>query len=129
MLRSFTFNGNKLNTTAASTFSGFRPAHPGGILSLSANGSTAGTGILWATTVTASTAPANDAWHNLVPGTLRAFDATNLTTPIWTSPATGADALSNLAKFTAPVVVNGKVYVVSQGSPDGGKLLVYGLRP
>jgi hypothetical protein len=129
LLRSFTFNGNKLNTTATSTFSGFRPAHPGGILSLSANGSTPGTGILWATTVTASTAPANDAWHNLVPGTLRAFDATNLTTPIWTSPATGADALSNLAKFTAPVVVNGKVYVVSQSSPDGGKLLVYGLRP
>lgn len=35
----------------------------------------------------------------------------------------------NLAKFTAPIVVNGKVYVVSQSAPDGGKLLVYGLRP
>ncbi len=129
LLRSFTFNGNKLNTTAASTFSGFRPAHPGGILSLSANGSAPGTAILWATSVSASTAPGNDAWHNLVPGTLRAFDATNLTTPIWTSPATGTDALSNLAKFTAPVVANGKVYVVSQGAPDGGKLSVFGLRP
>jgi hypothetical protein len=129
LLRSFTFTGNKLNTAAASTFSGFRPAHPGGILSLSANGSVPGTAILWATSVSASTAPANDAWHNLVPGTLRAFDATNLTTPIWTSPATGADALANLAKFTAPVVANGKVYVVSQGSPDGGKLSVFGLRP
>jgi hypothetical protein len=64
-----------------------------------------------------------------VAGSLRAFDATNLTTAIWTSPATGTDALGDLAKFNAPVVVNGKVYVVSQSAPDGGKLLVYGLRP
>jgi len=35
----------------------------------------------------------------------------------------------DLGKFTAPVVANGKVYVVSQSAPDGGKLLAYGLRP
>jgi hypothetical protein len=129
LLRSFGFTGNKFNTAPTSQYAGFRPAHPGGILSLSANGAAAGTGIIWATTVTATAAPANDAWHQLVPGTLRAFDATNLTTPLWTSPTTGADALANLAKFNAPVVANGKVYVVSQGSPDGGNLHVFGLRP
>ena len=128
-LRSYSWTGNKINTTPTSQYTAFRPAHPGGILSLSANGATAGTGIIWATTVSATMAPANDAWHQLVSGVLRAFDATNLTTPIWSSPATGNDALGDLAKFNAAVVVNGKVYVASQGAPDSGKLQVYGLLP
>ena len=43
---------------------------PGGMLSLSANGGTAGTGILWATL-----SRAGDANHTPQPGILRAYDA------------------------------------------------------
>ena len=46
------------------------------------------------------------------------------------------DDLGNLAKFNAPVVANGKVFVASQVAPAsdvatvaGGKIQVYGLLP
>ena len=78
-----------------------------------------------------------DAWHYLVPGAFYAFDAGNLATPIWTSTANKArDDLGLLAKFNAPTVANGKVYVASQVAPmsdtsstAAGKLQVYGLLP
>ncbi|MDP9034458.1 MAG: hypothetical protein M3O50_06595, partial [Myxococcota bacterium] len=68
-----------------------------------------------------------------------AFDATNLTTPIFKSTTNKArDDIGIFAKFNAPMVANGKVYIVSQAtsaiSPDGGagedsRVLVYGLLP
>jgi hypothetical protein len=48
------------------------PPHPGGMVTISSNGTMAGTGILWAALVSDSTL---DAWHSIVPGTLYAFDA------------------------------------------------------
>jgi hypothetical protein len=131
-LRAFRFNGMLVNTTAVSTYSGASPTHPGGILSLSSNGTTAGTGVLWATFTSATIDPNNggDAWHNLVPGAMYAFDASNLTTPIWMSTTNKArDDLGILAKYNAPMVANGKVYLGTNAKPDGGKLLVYGLLP
>jgi hypothetical protein len=140
-LRAFRFNGNKLNTTAASSFTGDTPTHPGGTLSLSSNGATAGSGILWATftstRVDTTSGKMGDAWHYLVPGALYAFDANSLGTPIWTSTANKSrDDLGVLAKFNAPVVANGKVYVSTQLAPPsdtattaGGKVQVYGLLP
>ena len=78
-----------------------------------------------------------DAWHYVVPGVLYAFDAANQATPIWTSTANKArDDLGSLAKFNAPVVANGKVFVASQIAPAsdyattaGAKIQVYGLLP
>ena len=117
------------------------PTHPGGTLSLSANGATAGSGVLWATftstKVDTTSGHQGDAWHYLVPGVLYAYDANTLTTPIWTSTANKArDDLGLLAKFNAPTVANGKVYVGSQVAPQSdtsstaaGKLQVYGLLP
>ena len=63
--------------------------------------------------------------------------AANLATPIWTSTANKArDDLGSLAKFNAPVVANGKVFVASQIAPAadyattaGAKIQVYGLLP
>src|SRR4051812_39455458 len=79
---------------------------PGGMMTLSANGSQPGTGILWATTQAVG-----DANNFTVPGTLHAFDASTLRL-LWQSRAVGDDMLS-LAKYNAPLVANGKVYVPS----------------
>jgi hypothetical protein len=140
-LRAYRWSGTRITTTAASQYTGATPTHPGGTLSLSANGATAGTGILWATftstKVDTTSGHQGDAWHYLVPGALYAFDANNLATPIWTSTANKArDDLGVLAKFNAPTVANGKVYVSSQVAPmsdasstASGKLQVYGLLP
>jgi len=140
-LRAYHFNGNKLATPPASQYAGDSATHPGGTLSLSANGASAGTAILWATfsssQVDTKSGHAGDAWHYIVPGALYAFDASNLVMPIWTSIANKArDDLGNLAKFNPPTVANGKVYVASQVAPmsdssstAAGKLQVYGLLP
>jgi hypothetical protein len=95
------------------------PGMPGGVLSLSANGTAAGSGILWAT------APYNaDAHINVVAGILRAFDASDLSIELWNSKQNAArDDFGNFAKFTPPTVANGKVYVATFSD----QLLVYGL--
>jgi hypothetical protein len=60
--------------------------------------------------------------HGNAPGTLAAYDASNVTDPIWTSTKSSADALGNWAKFTPPTIANGKVY-----TPTFSKqLVVYG---
>jgi hypothetical protein len=83
------------------------PAHPGGILSVSSNG-TAGSGILWAN------APQSDSWHTTAAGTLYAFDASDITKLLWSSQQNVArDALGNFAKFTPPVVVDGRVIMAT----------------
>jgi hypothetical protein len=93
---------------------------PGGILSLSANGTNAGTGILWATVNRAS-----DANQSVVAGTLHAYNAQNVASELWNSDMVARDSLGNLAKFVPPTVANGKVYVAT----FSGRLDVYGLLP
>ena len=85
------------------TSTGSSNAGYGGSLPVvSSNGQTAGTGILWeierGTTVT-----------------LEAYDATNLATLLYSSPA-GTWPKSN--SFLSPLVANGKVYVASQGTVE-----------
>jgi hypothetical protein len=131
-LRAFRFTGNQINTTPVSQFTGDHPTHPGGVISVSSNGTMPGTGILWATFTSTTIDPVGkgDAWHHLVPGVLYAFDAADLTTPIWKSVTNATrDDIGIFAKHNPPVVANGKVYLATQGIPDGGKLLVYGLLP
>ncbi len=58
------------------------------------------------------------------PAILRAYDATNLATTLYSSATLPADTGGNSAKFTVPVVANGHVYVAGAGA-----LTVYGLAP
>ena len=87
-------------------------------LSVSANGGTAGSGIVWATTPDFT--PAVSA----VTGTVRAFNASDVSVELWNSNVnSGRDALGNFAKFAAPTVANGKVYVPTFSN----QLVVYGI--
>jgi len=96
------------------------PGHPGGSLTISANGSTANSGIVWASIPTYE-----DAKHKLTAGTLRAFDAETLQ-EIWTSDLNPArDAVGTLIKFVPPLVANGRVYMPSHDD----RVHVYGLLP
>jgi hypothetical protein len=92
---------------------------PGGMLSLSANGAIPATGIVWATTPISQ----NANWQT-VQGILRAFDATDLSHELWDSEMDPSrDAVGSFAKFNAPTIANGKVYV----GTFSGYLAVYGL--
>jgi hypothetical protein len=90
---------------------------PGGMLTTSAAGAQAGTGIVWATTPRVG-----DANQAVVPGVLRAYNAETLGL-LWESTAP-ADEVLDFAKFNNPTVVNGRVYVASFSH----SLSVYGLR-
>lgn len=118
-LRVYHFNGSTIDTTPIVTGSIRAPGSPGGMLSISANGSAAGTGILWA-----STAVSQNGDHGVVSGVLRAFDASNPATELWDSQQNSTrDGLGNLGKFVPPTIANGKVYMATFSN----SLIVYGL--
>jgi hypothetical protein len=88
------------------------------MMTISANGSQSGSGVLWAAV------PRNgDANHFTVPGSLYAFNAETLAL-LWSSTGVGDDPL-NFSKGSIPVVANGKVYVGSFSN----LVNIYGLRP
>ncbi len=91
----------------------------GAILSVSSNGSQDGTGILWA-----SYAYAGDAEHAVSPGILRAFDANDVSKQLWNNQADPRDAGGNYAKFSAPTIANGHVYLATFSN----RVVAYGLR-
>ena len=92
----------------------------GGGLSLSANGSTPGTGIIWSAVSLGNANPI------MQMGELHAFDASNVRIDLWGTDINDAfDGLGILAKFNPPTVANGKVYAASAS----GQLHVYGLLP
>jgi hypothetical protein len=91
----------------------------GAMLSVSSNGSTAGTGILWA-----SYAASGDAESTTTPGVLRAFDASNITVELWNNLAASADNAGTYAKFAPPTIANGHVYLPTFSN----RVVVYGIR-
>jgi hypothetical protein len=119
-VKAFALGNDQLNFTPTSqsveTF-----GYPGGDLSVSSNASVEGSGILWA--LESGPCPRGGCTA-AGPGVLHAYDATNLGRELYNSNQNaGRDAMvDNSAKFTPPVVANGKVYVATQG-----KLYVYGL--
>jgi hypothetical protein len=100
---------------------------PGGMITLSCNGNTPGTGIVW------SLAPLNgDANSSVTQGAFRAYDATNFVTKpngektlklLWHSDQW--NIIFNHNKFNVPVVANGRIYVPTYN----GTIDVYGLTP
>ena len=88
-------------------------------MSLSANGSQAGTGILWAPiAMTEGQIPG-------ATGVLHALDASRLS-DLWNSELdSNRDRAGNFAKFNPPTVANGKVYLPT----FSGQIIVYGLNP
>ncbi len=80
----------------------------GGWMSISANGSTPGSGILWVSEM----------------NTLHAFDASNLQNELWNSDMNSQrDNPAETAKFCPPTIANGRVYMPT----FSGHLIVYGM--
>jgi hypothetical protein len=119
-LKAFRLVGGLFQTPAGAQGTALAPnGMPGGMLSLSANGSAPGTGVLWA-----ALSRGGDANHTPQPGILRAYDASNVTLELWNSQQNATrDTLGNFSKFSPPTVANGKVFVPSLSN----KLVVYGL--
>ena len=94
------------------------PGHPGGSLTVSANGSAANTGIIWASIPTSG-----DVKNAPGPGMMRAYHAETLK-EIWTSEQNATrDRVGTMIKFVPPVVANGRVYLPRQENA----VHVYGL--
>jgi hypothetical protein len=124
-LRVYAFANNRVEETPVARMDELKTAHPGGIFTISANGNTPGTGIVWATLI-----KEGDAWGAIASGLLVAVDATT-GARLWDSAASPADTLGNFAKWSPPTVANGKVYVPSFARVNASSpafLRVYGLR-
>ena len=93
---------------------------PGGFLSISANGSSEGTGIVWAYLPLK-----DDANQAVVGGELHAFDAANVGVELWNSTQNPNDSPGNYGKFTSPTVAKGRVYL----STFSNAVCVYGILP
>jgi hypothetical protein len=114
VLRSYSWSGGLLSTTPAS-MNTLDSDYPGGYLAGSSNGSSIGTGIVWALT--------GDN-ENTQAGTLRAYDASDVSSQLWTSDVNSSrDSAGIFAKDLPPLVVNGRVYVGNFSN----QLIVYGL--
>ena len=82
-------------------------------MAISANSSASG--ILWVIEHPSDT----------VPGILHAYDATNLKSELYNSSQSGSrDTLDIAAKFTVPLIANGRVFIGSNS-----QLTAYGLLP
>jgi len=112
VVQAFRITNGLLSTSPTSTTAQAYP-YPGASMSVSANGST--NGIVWAV-------QKNGAGN----GVLRAYNPANLATEYYNSTQAGTrDSMNDpAAKFSPPLVVNGKVFVASEG-----RFTVYGLLP
>ena len=112
-LRQYAISNANLSTVSSSNSSNtfdVRGATP----AISANGAT--NGIVWVADITGY-----DSAEAVV---LDAYDATNVSTLLYSSPAGGPGAAAVSSKFTVPTIANGKVYVGGQYA-----FTVFGLLP
>lgn len=96
---------------------------PGGSMVLSANGMSSASGVLWVTLPIS-----RDANEATVPGVMYAFDAKDVSQPLWSSQNNAdRDSFGNFAKFNPVTVYNGRVYVPTFSDDDAAnKFCVYG---
>jgi hypothetical protein len=122
-LKAFTFAGGKFSNPQQPVKSVYQPppGMPGGMLSVSSNGTRAGSGIVWATVPLNGDANMNRG----VQGIVIAVDAQNVSRQLWTSELAGPrDRLGLFAKFVPPTVAGGKVFVATYG--DKEPVRIYG---
>jgi hypothetical protein len=102
-VQSFALTNGLLSTSPTSTSPETYP-YPGGALAISANGTS--NAILWAVQKNGS-----------APGVLRAYSAASVAVELYNSDQAGSrDSLDAAAKFSIPLVVNGKVFVATEQS-------------
>jgi hypothetical protein len=118
VLRAYEFKSGKLVTPPTKSLYQVPPGMPGGMLSISADGNKAGTGIVWALVPFAGDANQERG----VQAQLLAFDAQEITNDIFRSSPinnpTGPDRVGLFAKFAPPMVANGKVFVPTYGDQE-----------
>jgi outer membrane protein assembly factor BamB len=115
-LKSYPFNQGKIQEVGVKEGE-FRPPNgmPGGMLALSANGNKTGSGIIWA--VVPLDGDANR--QRGVKGVVIAADAQDITRTLWTSEQFAErDRLGLFAKFSTPLVTNGKVFIATYGNDE-----------
>jgi hypothetical protein len=95
---------------------------PGATPSISSNGTTAGTAIVWAIDSSQYGSPGPGPG----PAVLHAYDATNISNELWNSAQAidHRDQPGNAVKFSVPTIANGKVYIGTSG-----QVQAYGLLP
>jgi len=123
VVKAWGFNGTTITTTPVASAPDFNQGHPGGMTVLSANGQSNTSGIVWDyVRAPAAQTPG----HEPMPGILRAYNASNVSSRLWTSKDNlDRDDLGLFGKFCVPTVVNGKVYI----GTNSNQLVVYGLLP
>ncbi len=104
-------NGSISTPQTAKSTNSFPPR--GGIPVVSASGTT--NGVVWILDLSA--------WASSGPAILDAYDATNVSTLLFSSPSSGTGAAGPAVKWSVPTVANGKVYVGGQYT-----FAVFGLR-
>lgn len=118
-LKAFSFDGSSIDPRPRTSTIRVPAGMPGAMLTISANGGNRGSGLVWASHPTSG-----DANHMTQPGTLRAFDAQDVSRELWNSNMNfERDRVGNFAKFVPPVVANGRVYLATFSD----ELAVYGL--
>jgi hypothetical protein len=118
-LKRFPFTAGTGLATSFASRSAIRYRFPGANPSVSSNGTSEG--IVWAIDASQYGPPAQGAPG---PAVLHAYDAMNLVNELWNSSQASAnrDQAGNAVKFTAPTIINGKVYMTTRTEVD-----VYGL--
>ncbi|MGI9214009.1 MAG: RICIN domain-containing protein [Methylococcaceae bacterium] len=119
-LKAFTFTDHRFDLSQTQSGPDYIDGHPGGILTLSANGAESGTGIVWA-----AGSNRGNAVRSVRQGILRAYDAADIRHLLWSSRMNTADDALAFAKFTPPTVANGKVFLATFSN----QVQIYGLLP
>jgi outer membrane protein assembly factor BamB len=123
--KEYEMHGDKITETPSEMRDILNQGHPGGMLSLSADGGR--DGILWA-----AIHATGDSWHESRPGILHAFDANDIRHELWNSlEMPERDDCGEYSKMAPPTIANGHVYLASFGLENigTGQFCVYGLLP
>ena len=86
VLRAYAFDGQRISASSVAASAELNSGNPGAILALSANGTTAETGIVWSYSSSVNIPVAGGGGNtDVMPGILRAYDADNVNRLLWTN--------------------------------------------